>query len=51
VATAGALKLAQGFIRGENFLVLNDDSFVDLDLNILNRVSSSPESCSDYSTG
>jgi len=33
--TAGALKLAQGFIRGENFLVLNGDSFVDLDLNIL----------------
>jgi NDP-sugar pyrophosphorylase family protein len=33
--TAGALKLAQEFIQGENFLVMNGDSFVDLDLNVL----------------
>jgi D-glycero-alpha-D-manno-heptose 1-phosphate guanylyltransferase len=30
--TAGALKLAQGLTRGDSFLVLNGDSFFDIDL-------------------
>jgi len=33
--TAGALKLAQKLIQGENFLVMNGDSFFDIDLNVL----------------
>lgn len=35
--TAGALKLADKLVQGEVFLVMNGDSFFDIDLNILIR--------------
>lgn len=33
LGTGGAMNLAEGLIRGENFLVMNGDSFLDVDLN------------------
>jgi len=35
LGTGGAIKLAQGLIKEENFLVMNGDSFLDVDLNML----------------